>query len=386
MDHWYLIEPQAPLVFRSGKPFGAGSRDGANFPWPSALAGLLRTQVMDARALRPWDTPAHRQELEALAVAGPFPVECENGRPVEAWLPKPTDAVLLRDEASGAIGYVRLVPGHHAHGAGSDLPPGLMPVVHARISKGKPQPGPGWWPLSALLDWARGQPVDAARLMQRCPGQPWQVEQRTHVGIDRSRLASESGRLFQTEGLDFSPPRQQAGGWQSRHFALLGRGPAGIAAGSVTFGGERRLSWLAPQTDDLLAAPTGWSDRLATGLAITLATPALFSAGWKPGWLDADLCGDVPGIPGLRLKLRAAALERWHGISGWDLAARQPRATRKAVAAGATYWFEVLAGTPTQLAQLWLASLSDDEQDRRDGFGIAITRPWHPHTPGDQTP
>jgi CRISPR-associated protein (Cas_Cmr3). len=49
MMYAHMIVPQAPLVFRSGRPFGEGSRDGANFPWPSSLAGVLRSQVMDDR-------------------------------------------------------------------------------------------------------------------------------------------------------------------------------------------------------------------------------------------------------------------------------------------------------------------------------------------------
>ena len=44
----YLIEPLAPLVFRSGKPFGSQSAaDGANFPLPSSMAGMLRTVTAD---------------------------------------------------------------------------------------------------------------------------------------------------------------------------------------------------------------------------------------------------------------------------------------------------------------------------------------------------
>ena len=44
----YLIEPLAPLVFRSGKPFsGQSGADGANFPLPSSMAGMLRTVTAD---------------------------------------------------------------------------------------------------------------------------------------------------------------------------------------------------------------------------------------------------------------------------------------------------------------------------------------------------
>jgi CRISPR-associated protein Cmr3 len=115
------------------------------------------------------------------------------------------------------------------------------------------------------------------------------------------------------------------------------------------------------------------------GLSLTLITPGLFSAGYRPGWLDDDLCGAPPGCPGLRLRLCAVAVERWQPHSGWDLASQKPRATRKLMAAGAVYWFEVLdGGTPAALQTLWLNSLSDDPQDRRDGFGLALPAPWKP--------
>ena len=43
----YLIDSLAPLVFRSGRPFGSqvGQED-VNFPMPSSAAGLVRTQYL----------------------------------------------------------------------------------------------------------------------------------------------------------------------------------------------------------------------------------------------------------------------------------------------------------------------------------------------------
>lgn len=381
MHTWYHIEAAAPLVFRSGKPFEAGSRDGANFPWPSALAGLLRTQVMDARGWKPNDQQA---ELRKLAVAGPWLGRCDAKGGIEAWLPKPADAVRLLGE-DGKAHYRRLAPRPLPAGTGCDLPDGLLPLSFAEKHKGKPQPEPGWWPLARLLDWMHGNDVPCDPL-DHAPS-PWQVETRTHVAIDRGSFASADGKLFQTEGLDFSPTVQLHNGahhgWNQDRWLLIGRGPQGIDAGAVTFGGERRLSWLAPHPDPLLAAPAGWAEKLTQGFAVTLATPAVFAGGWRPGWLDDRLEGEVPGIPGLRVRLRAAAVERWQGISGWDLAAWKPRATRKAVAAGATYWFELLQGGEPQLSQLWLAALCDDEQDSRDGFGICLPRPWQTPKTGE---
>lgn len=385
MSHaWYVIEPKAPLVFRSGKPFEAGSRDGANFPWPSSLAGLLRTQVMDAQGLDPKGNAAHLQQLLALEAAGPFLAECNpHGALEDVWFPKPVDAVLLLNEGNNTLDYKRLAPGQYADGAGSDLPDGLAPVTFSEKTKGKPQPGPQWWPLKALLRWMQGKPVAPSDIRDGNAPPPWQVERRTHVVIDRKTMAAKTGGLFQTEGLDFDATRHR-NGWHDRRFVMLARGPAGITEGAVTFGGERRLSWLAPHHPPVAEPPGDWANRLRQGFALTLATPALFSDGWKPGWLDERFVGEVPGIPDLRVRLRAAALDRWQGISGWDLVKQQPRASRKAVAAGATYWFEVLEGSDVQLAQLWLAAISDAEQDRRDGFGIALSRPWHSPISGDQ--
>ncbi|MBS0212722.1 MAG: type III-B CRISPR module-associated protein Cmr3 [Proteobacteria bacterium] len=383
MHAWYRIEPKAPLVFRSGRPFEAGVRDGANFPWPSAVAGLLRTQVMDARGWQPRLNPGQQGELLALEAIGPFLGRRDGKGMVEPWLPKPADAVPMLDDNGKAARYHRLSPRRLPEGAGCDLPAGLAPVMFERLVKGKPQPDSDWWPLAKTLQWMRGGNVEVPAK----PAQPWQVEQRTHVGIHRTTFAAENSRLFQTEGLDFGPlrrnPEGQPEGWDEAQWLLLARGPQGIASGAVAFGGERRLSWLEPHDGNPIGAPRDWAQSLAKGFALTLVTPALFTSGWRPDWLDAHLCGEVPGCDGLRVRLRAALVERWQGVSGWDLQRWQPRAARKAVAAGATYWFEILAGAVGQLDRLWLASICDDPQDRRDGFGICLPRPWQAHSLGE---
>ena len=129
--------------------------------------------------------------------------------------------------------------------------------------------------------------------------------------------------------------------------------------------------------------PDGWLERLrhAGGLCLTLLTPGVFSAGYRPGWLDDGLTGSPPEAPGLTLRLRAAAVARWQPHSGWDLARGRPRPARKLAPAGATYWFEVLGACDADnAAALWLASVCDEPQDRRDGFGLALPAPWTPPT------
>src|SRR5487761_1893863 len=205
----YQLEPQAPLVFRSGKPFGEGSRDGANFPWPSSLAGLMRTVHWDAT--NPSATPEKEtaKALLELASAGPLLAKREQGK-FTPMFPKPVDALyLFKDEKKNLEKVVfRLLPGTHEADCGSDLPQGLQPIVaEADAPKAKPQDGPEYWTLEQMLVWRRGEKVEFTALEQ----QGYSRETRTHVAINRSTLAADSGRLFQTEGLVFSSRRKPQG-------------------------------------------------------------------------------------------------------------------------------------------------------------------------------
>jgi CRISPR-associated protein Cmr3 len=373
----YQIEPMAPLVFRSGRPFGEGSRDGANFPWPSSLAGLLRTVAMDeADWLATKLSDEQHHALMAMPAAGPILARRENSI-ITPLLPKPADALyLLKDEK---IALFHLAPGAYPAGSGSDLPDDLAPVVlEAGAPKSKPQKGAEFWPLNTVLAWRRGEQVEYSDLPKETD-KPL-ADTRSSVAINRKFFASATGKLFQIQGLDFSHARQAKGGFDAHDWLLLARFSKTLMTQGVTLGGERRLSWLTQTEADPLLLPAEHAAALAQskGVAITFATPALFAGGWKPGWLNAGLEGDVPGIPGLRLRLKAAAIERWQGLSGWDLKTQKPKLARKAVAAGATYWFEI-AGTPPAgwEESLWLAPLSDHPQDRLDGFGLAIPGPWN---------
>lgn len=373
----YQIEPMAPLVFRSGRPFGESSRDGANFPWPSSVAGMMRTVAMDARGWAAKGLTEDQQEkLMSMEAAGPLLARREAGQ-IMPMFPKPADALYLLPENGKEPVVCRLAPGEYPAGCGSDLPPGLSPVMlEENAPKSKPQKGAEYWPLDQLLAWRRNEEVKFRSLSAAKP----EEDTRTNVAIDRNTFAAANGKLFQIEALDFGSARRKQGGYEAADWLLLARFNEELPEQAVTLGGERRLSWLAPAAADPLAVPDDYVSHLANsaGIVLTLATPALFNQGWKPDWLDEQLQGDFPDIPGLRLRLKAAAIERWQGISGWDLKKWEPKLARKAVAAGATYWFEIIDKPPGWEQKLWLASISDEEQDRRNGFGMIIAGSWTP--------
>ncbi len=365
----YLLRPHAPLVFRSGKPFRPAIRDEPQFPSPAAWAGLMRTCLMDDRSLPPESRLP--ESLLAVSAHGVLLVR-HSAESSQLYIPKPADAYLTQDEDT----FLRMTPRWLPKGHGSDLDHRLRPVMLDDTVKNanKERHSALFWSMQDYVDWASGSKVVA--VSTETNGLP-QVESRVHVRIDRRREAAEDGQIFRTEGWDFGHKRT-ATGFDAHYWCFVGRGPKDVAPQLVAFGGERRLSWLAPSEPSLMALPDVLKTKLtgAKGIAATFATPALFAKGWCPDWLDeTTLTGAPPGHPGLSIKLVAASVPWWQNISGWDLGHRRPKDTRRAVPAGATYWFEVIEG---DASALWLQPLSDAEQDRRDGFGLALVRPWQP--------
>ena len=387
--HTYLIEPKAPLVVRSGRPFDDQSgADAARFPPPSTLAGALRTAHAESCG-KPLTL-----ELASIAVAGPLPIKLDiHGVPGMLLVPKPADALYFYTEDKKSTRVVRSMPLKLQDGEGCDLPDGLLPVQLAENIKGKPAPGPRWWSWDDLLAFRRlaaGNAVDFANLKKN-GWSPLPDDVRTHVAIERKSHAAQTGKLFQTAGLccwqnpaakenpadnNKQPDKDE---YPEGSIGMLGRIAGNIHPGVITLGGERRLSAIS-KVDKWPGLPVSLAAQLrkAGGLTLTLLTPGLFAEGWYPAWLNESLEGTPPGCDGLRLKLRAASMERWQAHSGWDLATHAPRAGRKLIPAGAVFWFEILSADDKALNTLWLTHLSDHEQDRRDGFGLALPHPWLP--------
>lgn len=365
--HTYQITPLAPLVFRSGKPFGTEiGADGGSLPLPSSVAGMLRTAWADA------ERQAFSTELLGIHTAGALLARREKDGQITPLFPKPLDALYLKEGENTRL--IRCVPGTLPEGSGCDLPDGLLPLRMSEALDGKPAPGPAFWTFGHLARWGREESLSFEEVDKEGEKLP-DVDLRTHVALEARTRAAEDGKLFQTSSLDLAPRRKEER-WADSELLFLARCAKDIPGGLVNFGGERRLARLAKLDGGWPECPADLQSGIenARGLRLTLATPAIFAKGYLPGWLDK---GTPPDCPGLTLKLRAAAVERWLPISGWDLAEWKPRAMRKAVATGAVYWFEVVGDVPAGAAEkLWLAAFSDDEQDRRDGFGLALPAWW----------
>lgn len=385
------VTPHDPLVARDGRPFGVGQGNrmrGLSWPLPSVVAGSFRTALVKSNGGLDFsgDIP---QRLMQIAVAGVFPVHGS-----ELYLPAPADAVAEPNENGKGMKCLHRVVPQPIRG-GCDLPEdNLWPVMLSESQAGddfKPAEVPAWWPVGKYAEWLLGNDVCFDTSFLRSPLQ----EIRDHVCLDAERGAAAEGQIFATAGLNVTRlPRFGVDESMPLHerlaeITLSGRITIPDSETAFTIGqqfgiwhplgGERRLvHWRQAAVET-----TGWNcpARIRSTLATTtkvrmiLATPAVFKDGWKPGWLTTGLEGELSGV---KLKLVGASNGRWKAVSGWSLAPpRGPKPIRRMAPAGSVYFFEVeKSGDAAPLADLWLQSVSDDEQEQRDGFGLAVWGVW----------
>ncbi len=101
-----------------------------------------------------------------------------------------------------------------------------------------------------------------------------------------------------------------------------------------------------------------------------LATPALFTDGWKPSWMTTDYSEHN----GIKIRLLAAAVGKAVPVGGFDIRKPGPKAMRKAVPAGSVYYLELENETDnTRLEELFhQKSISDIADSQLQGFGITF--------------
>jgi CRISPR-associated protein Cmr3 len=390
------LRPRDPIIARDGRPFGldSGRRMRClDWPLPSVAAGSLRTLL--GRTLGGNFDSAMIESLKKVVCRGPLPI-CDNA----LYVPCPNDAVLDRD---GNAQQLRpYFPGEDD--GGTDLPAGLVPVLGSQ-PLGKFQSPPTWWSMKRMSEWLVND-VDLTKFFKDESSflQSPEHDERSHLKIDPQTLASEEGKLFTTNGLVLD--RFARSGSQNTvtdvELALMAThgvdSPVTPAWNGLSalqpLGGERRLmEFVEDQTQlNYWKCPREVHEKLqpvkaGSKLRMVLASPAVFSGGWRPGWLSnsSERKSTPPELaPGsLKLELVAVANQRWEPVSGWSYEPLKttkkpgPKAIRRMVPAGGVYFFKVLECAPDiPWDQLWLASVSDQEQDRNDGFGLAMWGLW----------
>ena len=89
---------------------------------------------------------------------------------------------------------------------------------------------------------------------------------------------------------------------------------------------------------------------------------------------------------GLIVSIQGVAISRYQVISGWDFKNGTPKPTRRLAPSGTVYFLKLepdpACKKPLEerlcawLEDTWLRNISDNDQDNRDGFGLAAVGTW----------
>jgi CRISPR-associated protein Cmr3 len=403
----WIIEPHDPLIVRDGRPFGPdpGARASSlPFPFPSTTAGGVRTRAaLDDNGFFKFTDDQNQPEvqkqlnrLKQLPVRGPLLVQLTvDGRDIasDQWLvPAPRDALLFPTgpAATGKPSALlqQLVPLQLPEHAQTDFDQqGLMLVGQSSYDERKPlNEAPHYWYWKTFQTWLRN-PSSLNGTVQRLAelGQIGPLrEQRLHVSIDADKEVAKDGMLFETSGLEFTTPGkggQRLKGAQRLALAIVVDDSEQFIprAGLAGFGGERRIVSWHKSSADLPSCPSELEQTIITNKAcrLFLLTPAYFEEGYRPTWLLTEAANH-----GVTVRLKAIAIQRPQVASGWDLALRKPKPSRRLALAG-TVLFLSLEGTDTAISNwiknMWIQCISDNDENgqaRNDGFGLAVFGIW----------
>ena len=360
-----FIEPLDVLFLRGNQLFGEPGSYGEALmpPWPSVAAGALRTRILaddgiDMAAF----AAGHITHPQLGTPAAPgnfvlhgFQVARQTSTGVELLIPLPADLV-VNVEDDGPPRVTALRPSALHPGIASSNPLPLAPVLAQGDDRSKP--ASGWWLTgSGWQKYLQGHSLAATDLVHI--RELWGFDERVGVGLNDNTRSAADGKLFTTRAIAFK---------EGVGFAVAVAGASLPASGSLRLGGDGRaaavrdeaITWPAPDYAALSAAGC---------CRIVLTSPGIFAGGWRLPGMDEQ---QRINLPGLTARVVAAAVSRADTVSGWDLAARQPKPAQKTAGTGSVYWLQDLQATPDALRKLAERGLwsdpCEDAARRAEGF------------------
>jgi CRISPR-associated protein Cmr3 len=379
MTYW-LILPRDPLIFRDGRPFTAipGSRATTlAFPFPSTLAGATRTMAGTDASNGDFDK-SRIAELMEKKIRGPVLVRLNERGEFASWLfPAPADSVLFKTKDDLVNRRHSLSPISDLSKAKTDLQ-NLKILGFSSVVKDKPNPKPPrFWYWEKYQDWLES-PMDGELSLKDLGISGPKKESRAHVSIAPETQTGLPGALFQTSGLEFAHHLLEDGEIinlsQLQTLGMVVDTDNDLRNELGFLGGERRIvQWehtgsQFPSCPDVIKQHILGQKRCR----LILLTPAYFEYGYQPNWLLS--------LGGAQASIQAVAIPRYQTVSGWDYQLMKPKPTRRLAPAGSVYFLE-FKGEKVQIQDfidsVWMQNVSDEEQDRRDGFGLAVLGTWN---------
>ncbi|MFN3414195.1 MAG: type III-B CRISPR module-associated Cmr3 family protein [Thermoanaerobaculum sp.] len=420
MTAYLFLKPLDVLFFRGNEAFGDTGQHGEALmpPWPSVFSGALRSAILAAdpqTELALFSEKTREEDVVSQTIRrvigtprkpGRFRISFVSlGTKDEIFLPAPGDLLVwehgnaarqsvddrecprtgrsLRGEDENAADgravttQRRLKPLERSRvtfkSEGSEVFPFSFPselshVVAGKLPKGKP--ASGWWLKQKGLEaYLRGETPEPGDFIHW--SKLWREDFRLGIARSRESYTAEEGRIYTTVGVALAANVGFVVGVEGVEDEQLPR------AGVVRLGGDGRGAELLPwegRLPDIQPSSEEW-------LALCV-TPCVSPLGWKPPGVREQ--GGELFLGNARLV--GCSVARAQVVSGWDLAAHQPKPAQPAIPPGSVFYFKgPKPETPPFVAGLeaWLASEKEPKpaeyvwrQRLAEGFNLTLIGVW----------
>jgi len=381
-----LIEPLDVLMLRGNKSFGDSGEHGASSmpPSPSVLAGALRSfwladlDVNFAKFSNS-NNPSHPDDFAE-------PIQSQLGTPLhprgfrlagsgiarrvdgklQRIYPIPADLVIQKEAKDAPKPTIyALKPTTLAEGLLSNLAEGqLVPMLQAPAGKAES----GYW-LSEVgyFAYIQGKKPQQSDLIKS--NELWQSDWRLGIALDSNTRTASDGQLYTTEACAFKKDVYLV--------ADISGAPDFPLTGNLRLGGDGRGAGF--RTEKFALAPQVLPKN--GKLKLILTSPAIFAEGWKlPG---QDEQGRIH-FEGGSARIVTASVPRHQVISGWNLAAWEPKPAERVVPMGSVYWLDDIETNELQIkdgASLYqalqtLLLTNTDPQRQAEGYNACALAQW----------
>jgi len=413
MKYHVVLAPRDGLTVKDARGFNVAGGDharGHHWPPPSTLAGAARTAVGLANGFSTTPNASGKKKwrrlLDTVTIRA-LPLVRDLGTEFGGWTalwPCPSDMLGMAPKRVGRplrVDHLRPVAaredgcarGSWATGDATDATAedrALEGLWYAQPStREKPRETPPFITDRDMLLWL-GAPESLKELKDGVGAVP-RFDMR--VSIDSKRATAKQSHLFGLETYELLLPGRKANARLARSTRELAIGMEVTIADEALnaeprrvwrLGGESRLAIADCVDDKFIRCPERALEPLIDQkqFRVICVSAAHFRTGWRPDWLEPVESaegwvyqGVMPAL-GRRVVLRAALVSRSIPMSGWDMAKRGPKPSRRLVPPGSVYHFELQDNcglTKEELSKLWLGQLgATTQQDSRDGYGLFI--------------
>ena len=334
------------LVFRDGKPFGSSGdtwADSLVFPTPTTLYGALRGIYFSQNPDQQPKAKTDEDPTKDLRINSIF--FC-NLKDHSYLLPVPKDVVKAEQNGAEKIELLELIPNMSTSNP-------LPFIFSAPDEADEVENIEGFIDEGSFGDYVNANvsaSVDSVQSMSDLVT----TEPKIGIAIDKSKRSVQEERLYRLA---------------QHRYTNLGivvdfEGIEIADKGLAKFGGEAKGAVYEKYAGSMQLSNSFEGDIFK----LVLLTPAIFSQGWIPDFIDPNTMEGKD----IKVRLIAAALGRAQYIGGWDMKENLPKPMRKAVPAGSVYFFELLDKNDAEKVQerFHLRSIVKETFLQKEGYGI----------------